>query len=93
MNKLYKYCLGKYSQKPSASYSQQRKTERQIPTHGRPFIKKQNFHVYSINITQALKMMYKIKNSMTPQVFEDQFRELEHKHPTKYSQASFYCRK
>ena len=33
--------------------------------------------------------MFKLKNSMAPKVFQNQFKSIQHKYPTKYSLQNF----
>ena len=46
-------------------------------------------NVYQINILQHLLFMFKIKNSITPRVFNQAFSLEDHLYPTKFSDKSF----
>ena len=46
-------------------------------------------NVYQINIFQILKLMNKVKHSLSPRAFPDASIEIHHKFPKKYSKSSF----
>ena len=59
-------------------------------THARPLMKTLNaLNIYQINIFQTLVFMFKLKNNMAPKVFQNQFKSIQHKYPTKYSLQNF----
>ena len=45
--------------------------------------------VYQINILQRLLFMFKVKNSITPRVFNEAFSFIDHLYPTRFSHNSF----
>ena len=47
------------------------------------------FNVYQINILQHLLFMFKVKNSITPRLFNQVFSLINHLYPTKFSDNSF----
>ena len=46
-------------------------------------------NVYQINILQHLLFMFKVKNSITPRLFNQVFSLINHLYPTKFSDNSF----
>ena len=46
-------------------------------------------NVYKINILQHLLFMFKVKNSITPRVFNQVFSLIDHLYPTRFSDNSF----
>ena len=46
-------------------------------------------NVYQINILQHLLFMLKVKNSITPRVFNQAFSLIDHLYPTRFSDKSF----
>ena len=59
-------------------------------THARPLMKTLNaLNIYQINIFKTLILMFKLKNNMAPKVFQNQFKSIQHKYPTKYSLQNF----
>ena len=45
--------------------------------------------VYQINIQQHILFMFKVKNSITPRVFNQVFSLVDHLYPTRFSDNSF----
>ena len=46
-------------------------------------------NVHQINLTQTLKFMHKTQYGKNPRIFLPTFREVDHQHPTRFSQNSF----
>ena len=46
-------------------------------------------NVYQINLIQTLRFMHKNKYGKNPRIFLPKFREVDHQHPTRFSQNSF----
>ena len=46
-------------------------------------------NVYQINLIRTLKFMHKTKYGINPIIFIPKFREVDHKHPIRFSQNSF----
>ena len=46
-------------------------------------------NVYQINILQHLLFMFKVKDSITPRVFNQAFSLIDHLYPTRFSDNSF----
>ena len=46
-------------------------------------------NVYQINILQHLLFMFKVKNSITPRVFNQVFSLIDHLYATRFSDNSF----
>ena len=84
-NKTYlKGILGKQKQAARIMSS----NDISIPS--RLFMKELNiFNVYQINILQHLLFMFKVKNSITPRVFNQVFSLIDHLYPTRFSDSSF----
>jgi len=45
--------------------------------------------IFQLNVYQVLVFMHKIKNGTSPAIFRDQFREINHKYGTRYSENSY----
>ena len=50
-------------------------------------------NVYQINLIQILKFMHKTKYGTNPRIFFIKFREVDHQHPTIFSQNSSYYKR
>ena len=62
--------------------------------HSRPLLKEiKALNVYQINIFRNLKLKQKTKYGINPQTFLHQFREVDNRYPTRYSQCSLYYKK
>ena len=46
-------------------------------------------NVFQLNTLQTLLLMYKIRNEESPRIFSNQFSNIEHKYPTRFSQNNF----
>ena len=46
-------------------------------------------NVYQINILQHLSFMFKVKNNITPRVFNEVFSLIDHLYPTRFSDDGF----
>ena len=58
--------------------------------HARPLLKEiKALNVFQISLIQILKFMHKTKYGKSPRVFLLKFREVDHQHPTRFSQNSF----
>ena len=47
-------------------------------------------NVYQLNLYQTLIFMYKYNNKMTPKIFNEYFKKVEHKYFTRYAENKFY---
>ena len=60
-------------------------------THSKPLFKNLNaLNVYQINIYQHLNFMHKFNNNQIQSIVSDLIKRPDHKHPTNFSQSSFY---
>ena len=50
-------------------------------------------NVYQTNLIQTLKFMHKTKYGMNPRIVLPKFREVDHRHLTRFSQNSFYYKR
>ena len=59
-------------------------------THARPLMQSLNaLNIYQLNIFQTLIFMFKVKNNMAPNIFNNNIKTLSHKYPTKHSKINF----
>ena len=55
-------------------------------TPSKPLMKEFNIlNIYQLNIYQTLNFMFKTKQNTTPTIFQQRFRTINHKYPTKFS--------
>ena len=55
-------------------------------TPSKPLMKKLNIlNIYQLNIYQTLSFMFKTKQNTTPAIFQQKFKTINHKYPTKFS--------
>ena len=58
-------------------------------THARPLMKKlKALNIYQLNIYQTLILMYKSLNNSSPKVFQNKFKNVNHKYPTHHSKQN-----
>ena len=58
--------------------------------HARPLMKKLKvLNTFQLNIYQILLFMFKTKNEESPNIFSNQFSNVNHKYPTKFSENNF----
>ena len=48
-----------------------------------------SLNIYKLNIYQVLTFMFKIKQDTVPVSFRNDFREISHRYPTRFSQSNF----
>ena len=59
-------------------------------THARPLLKQLNIiNIYQLNIYQTLTLMFKTNQRLTPNIFFDKFKTINHSYPTTYSTNNF----
>ena len=59
-------------------------------THAKPLMKSLNaLNVYQINIFQTLILMFKSQHRLSPTVFQNMFKKIEHKYPTNFANNNF----
>ena len=46
-------------------------------------------NIYQLNLYQILIFMFKLKNEMTPEFFQNQFSLIKHRYPTRFSKNSY----
>ena len=58
--------------------------------HSKTLMKSLNIlNVYQINILQHLLLMFKVKHSLIPDIFQKKFHQIDHKYPTGYSRNNY----
>ena len=58
--------------------------------HSKTLMKSLNIlNVYQINILQHLLLMFKVKRSLIPDIFQKMFHQIDHKYPTGYSRNNY----
>ena len=59
-------------------------------THAKPLMISLNIlNAYQLNIYQCLKLMFKIRNGTSPEVYKTKFKPISHIYPTTYSHNNF----
>ena len=59
-------------------------------TSGEPIMHKLGIlNVFKLNIFQTLVFMFKVRKGMSPKVFIDEFKKINHKYPTRHSKDCF----
>ena len=53
-------------------------------------VKMKVLNIYKLNIYQILNVMFKIKINTAPCIFENQFTEIQHQYPTRFSRNKQY---